>query len=70
MEWLVFILNTIKAQQVIHQEKRIHLRDFEYLKIYLYQFPKTAQEKKRIKKMKNWQKIFFQFAKQNMYRKI
>lgn len=27
--------------------KRIHLRDFEYLKIYLYQFPKTTQEKKR-----------------------
>ncbi|MCW3161593.1 MULTISPECIES: tyrosine-type recombinase/integrase [Chryseobacterium] len=29
--------------------KRIHLRDFEYLKIYLYQFPKTAQEKKENK---------------------
>ncbi|WP_454059246.1 tyrosine-type recombinase/integrase [Elizabethkingia ursingii] len=29
--------------------KRIHLRDFEYLKIYLYQSPKTAQEKKENK---------------------
>jgi len=29
------------------QGKRIHLRDFEYLKIYLHPEPKTPKEKKR-----------------------
>jgi integrase len=38
-----------KGSQLDKDGKRIHIRDFEYLKLYLHQNPKTAAEKKENK---------------------
>lgn len=38
-----------KGSQLDKDGKRIHIRDFEYLKLYLHQNPKTAVEKKENK---------------------
>ncbi|WP_444647703.1 site-specific integrase [Flavobacterium columnare] len=38
-----------KGSQLDKDGKRIHIRDFEYLKLYLHQNPKTASEKKENK---------------------
>lgn len=45
-------LEYYKGSNINSEGKRIHLRDFEYLKLYPHQDPKTAAEKKRIKKLK------------------
>ncbi|WP_280694256.1 hypothetical protein [Chryseobacterium sp. H1D6B] len=50
------------------QGKRIHLRDFEYLKLYLHPEPKTPKEKERIKKLWLSLKVFWQSKKLNMFK--
>jgi hypothetical protein len=39
-----------KGSNIDANGKRIHLRDFEYLKIYLHEIPKSLSEKRRIRK--------------------
>ena len=49
-----------KGSQLDKNGKRIHIRDFEYLKLYLHQNPKNATEKKEKKESEiNAEKIFF-----------
>ena len=40
-----------KGSSTNAQGRRVHLRNFEYLKLYLHPDPKSAKEKKRIKKL-------------------
>ena len=42
-------LEYYKGSQLDKDGKRIHIRDFEYLKLYLHQIPLTAAEKKENK---------------------
>lgn len=44
-------LEYYKGSTVNLEGKRVHLRDFEYLKLYPYQDPKTANEKKENKEI-------------------
>ncbi|UFH45614.1 hypothetical protein LNP27_10800 [Flavobacterium galactosidilyticum] len=44
-------LEYYKGSTVNAAGKRIHLRDFEYLKLYPHQDPKTASEKKENKEI-------------------
>lgn len=46
---LSLYLEYYKGSQLDKEGKRIHIRDFEYLKLYLNQNPKTAAEKKENK---------------------
>ncbi|WP_444626375.1 site-specific integrase [Flavobacterium columnare] len=46
---LSLYLEYYKGSQLDKEGKRIHIRDFEYLKLYLHQNPKTAAEKKENK---------------------
>jgi hypothetical protein len=47
MEGSAFTLNLFKGCTVDEKTgKRVHLRDFEFLKLYLHPNPKTAREKK------------------------
>ena len=49
-----------KGSQLDKNGKRIHIRDFEYLKLYLHQNPKNATEKRENKESEiNAEKIFF-----------
>jgi hypothetical protein len=43
---LSLYLEYYKGSQLDKEGKRIHIRDFEYLKLYLHQNPKNAAEKK------------------------
>lgn len=43
-------LEYYKGSNIGVDGKRIHIRDFEYLKMYLLQDPKTPKEKKIIRK--------------------
>jgi hypothetical protein len=44
-------LEYYKGSSINKDGKRVHLRDFEYLKLYPYQDPKTANEKKENKEI-------------------
>ncbi len=44
-------LEFYKGSTLNLEGKRIHLRDFEYLKLYTHQEPKTAAEKKENKEI-------------------
>ncbi|RVT71210.1 site-specific integrase [Flavobacterium sufflavum] len=44
-------LEYYKGSSINKDGKRVHLRDFEYLKLYPYQAPKTANEKKENKEI-------------------
>jgi len=57
---LSLYLEYYKGSQLDKEGKRIHIRDFEYLKLYLHQNPKTAAEKKENKETEiTAEKIFF-----------
>lgn len=48
---LSLYLEYYKGSQLDKEGKRIHIRDFEYLKLYLHQNPKNAAEKKENKEI-------------------
>ena len=55
-----------RGSEITDDGKRKHLRNFENLDTYLIIDPKTAKEKKKIKKLWNLQKMLLQFEKLNM----
>ncbi|MBP2616657.1 hypothetical protein [Chryseobacterium jejuense] len=55
-----------RGSEITEDGKRKHLRSFENLDTYLIVDPKTAKEKKKIKKLWNLQKMLLQFEKLNM----